>query len=64
MCQWMLFTLVAMYSLTQRGGLDCQKRSRSGLCSKPPDLRSGDIALIFHCFAKVNLNKVKKITVS
>ena len=27
-------------------GRDCQKRSRSGLCSKPPDVRSlGDIAL-------------------
>ena len=38
-------------------GLDCQKRSRSGLCSKLPAMRSvGDIALC--CFAKVNVNKV------
>ena len=49
MCQWMLFTLVAMHSVMQRVGLDCQKRSRSGLCSKPPGLRLvGDIAFIFH----------------
>ena len=31
---------------TNIDSLDCQKRSRSGLCSKLPDLRSvGDIAL-------------------
>ena len=41
-----------------RVGLDCLKRSRSCLCSKPPDLREmGDIALI-PSQSKVNVNTV------
>ena len=36
----------AMHSLVAASRLDCQKRSRSGLCSKPPHLRSvGDLVL-------------------
>ena len=47
------------HALLSRVGLDCQIRSRSGLCSKPPDLRSvGEIALN-PSLPQVNVNKVK-----
>ena len=37
---------LAMHSIVAAILLDCQKRSLSGLCSKPPHLRYvGDIAL-------------------
>ena len=39
-----------------RVGLDCQKRSRSGLCSKLPTMRSvGE----YVAFSKLNVHKVK-----
>ncbi len=57
-------TKLAVHLLAARVGLDCQKRSRSGLCSKLPDMRSvGDIALN-PCFAKVKVTKVKECTAS
>ena len=54
----MLF-VITNHALTRggRAGIDCQKRSRSGLCAKPPDRCSvGDIALNpTLCVNKVNI---------